>query len=104
MSESLLEDLGIDPEDFRWQDLALCANMDTEIFYDKYESSDAVAKAADKICLACPVISQCFFAGAKGETGLWGGVYWNGAGSQDKNKNKHKSEEEWEEVRRKVSE
>lgn len=102
MSESLLEELGIDSENFRWQNLALCSGMDTETFYDNYESSESVAKAADDLCLSCPVMSQCFFAGSKGETGLWGGVYWNGAGNPDKNKNRHKTEEDWDAVYRRV--
>jgi hypothetical protein len=99
---SLLDDLGIDPEDFEWQDLALCANMPTELFYDKYESDSETAKATDQACLRCPVMRQCFFAGSDGEYGTWGGVYWNGAGKPDKNRNSHKTEEVWVEIRRRV--
>lgn len=96
----LLDELGVDPEDFDWRDLALCRNMkiessDEDVFYDRYESDTESAKAADQICLHCPVISQCFMEGSKGQTGLWGGVYWNGSGKPDKNKNSHKTPEDW---------
>jgi hypothetical protein len=99
----LLDELGLSPEEFKWQDLALCANMSTEIFYDDYESDKKLAKAVDQICLRCPVISQCYFAGKKGENGVWGGIYWNGSGSKDPNRNSHKTEEEWEAIQRKVN-
>jgi len=100
---SILDELGIDPEEFIWQDLALCANMPTETFYDLYESSQESAKATDQVCLHCPVIKQCFFACANGEHGVWGGVYWNGSGKPDKNKNSHKTDEVWAEIRKKVA-
>lgn len=99
----LLEELGIEPEEFKWQDLALCGNMPTELFFDGYETDKEMAVAADQVCLHCPVISDCFFAGSKGESGVWGGVYWNGAGKPDKNKNSHKSPAVWEQIREKVS-
>ena len=98
----ILDELGLDPEDFEWQDLALCGNMSTSFFYDDYESDKETAIAADQTCLRCPVIKECFFTGAKGEHGVWGGVYWNGAGTPDKNKNSHKTQEVWLEIRRRV--
>jgi len=101
---SILDELGIDPDEFKWQDLSLCANLPTEYFYDKYESDREIAKATDQACLTCPVISQCFFAGAQGESGVWGGVYWNGSGKPDKNKNSHKTDEVWDMIRRRVEE
>lgn len=98
----ILDELGLDPENFDWQDLALCANIPTEVFYDLYESSKESAKAADQACLHCPVMRQCYNAGANGEYGVWGGVYWNGSGSHDRNKNSHKTDEIWEEINRRV--
>jgi hypothetical protein len=103
MSRSLLDEFGLDPEDFEWQDLALCANMPVSFFYDLYESDREVAKATDQVCLRCPVIRECFFAGANGEHGVWGGFYWNGSGEADTNKNSHKTEEVKEEILRRVS-
>lgn len=104
---NLLEELGVDPDDFRWDDLALCkeypiGSVEEDIFYDLYESDVESAKAADEICLSCPVIRQCFFAGADGEIGLWGGVYWNGSGQPDKNKNAHKTDETWAKIYERV--
>lgn len=100
---NFLEELGLDPEEFEWHDLALCQGMPTTMFYDDYEKDVEVAKQVDEACLSCPVISQCFFKGQDGNFGVWGGVYWNGAGKPDKNKNSHKSESKWDELRDKVS-
>lgn len=104
---SLLDELGLDPEEFDWEDLALCKSTVTspedDVFFDRYESDEESAKAADDMCLRCPVIRQCFFAGAEGRTGVWGGVYWNGSGKPDKNKNSHKTDEVWSKVHERVS-
>lgn len=95
---SLLEELGLDPADFEWHDLALCKGMPFDSFYEDYESDVEVAKAVDEACLSCPVMKECFFKGGEGEHGVWGGVYWNGSGKPDKNKNAHKTDETWQEI------
>lgn len=100
----LLSELGLDPEDVTWRDLALCKGNDTEYFYNDYEKDAETAQAIDQMCLHCPVIARCFFEGAKNEHGVWGGVYWNGSGKPDKNKNSHKSEDVWAAIHQKVSE
>lgn len=100
---SLLESLGIEAEEVEWYHFAACQHLPTELLYDDYEKSPEVAKAVDSICASCPVQKQCFFAGAKGEYGVWGGVYWNGSGKPDKNKNSHKTPDIWSEIHRKVS-
>lgn len=105
---SLLDELGIDPEDFEWQDLGLCRGMrinspEEDSFYDGYEADEETAKAQDAMCLVCPVFQQCFMAGADGEIGVWGAVYWNGSGKPDKNKNSHKTEEVWDEIYKKAA-
>src|SRR5690349_4019798 len=65
---SLLDELGLDPEEFDWDDLGLCrgtvTSPDDDIFFDKYESDQESARSADEMCLRCPVIRQCFFEGA----------------------------------------
>lgn len=99
----ILDELGIDPEEFEWQDLALCQGMPTTLFYETYESDKQAAMATDQVCLHCPVRKQCLLSGAEGEHGVWGGVYWNGAGRPDASKNSHKSEEEWAEIYRSLS-
>jgi hypothetical protein len=102
---SLLESLGIDPEEFEWHHLAACQHVNPELFYDEYEREPEVARATDSVCLGCPVIADCYFAGKQnGEYGVWGGVYWNGSGKPDKNKNSHKTQDVWEEIDRKVDE
>ena len=102
-SRSLLEQLGLDEEEVEWHNLALCQNMKTEMWFDAYESDQEVAKAVEEVCLSCPVIKDCFFEGAAGQIGVWGGVYWNGSGKVDKSKNSHKSEEVWNRIQKKVS-
>jgi hypothetical protein len=99
---SLLDELGLDPDEFEWTDLALCQGMPTNLFYEDYEQDSETAKATDEACLRCPVISQCFFRGSKNEHGVWGGVYWNGSGRPDKNKNAHKNDNVWQEIYDKV--
>jgi len=93
---SLIDDLGLDPDNFDWQDLASCRGMDTNWFYDTYENDEVAATAADQICYNCPVITACGLQALEAkEEGLWGGVYWTSSGKPDKSRNKHKTEEEW---------
>ena len=92
---SLLDELGLDPENFTWEQLALCANMEVEWFYDTYETDEIHAKNATLACYHCPVIRPCAEAAMDGkEEGLWGGIYWSN-GKVDKVRNKNKTEEEW---------
>ncbi len=104
---SILDQLGIDAAEFDWRDISLCRDAvtspDDDIFFDKYESDEESALAADQMCLRCPVIKQCFFEGAGGgKTGVFGGVYWNGSGKPDKKKNSHKSDDTWTEIYERV--
>lgn len=103
-SQSVLTMLGLDADELEWQDLALCSNMDTELFFDRYESSKSVAKMVDDICLSCPVLAQCLeSATEKGLWGVWGGIYLSG-GKPDKNRNSHKSESIWDRVKERIVE
>lgn len=105
MSDSILDLLGIEGDEFRWEDLAACATFDTEWFYDDYESSDDNARSIDEACLRCPVIAACYNKGQSGgEWGVWGGVYWNGSGKPSVNQNSHKTPETWEAIRKAVGE
>lgn len=104
MSVNLLEELGLDPRELRWQDLALCNGLDTEIFFEYYENSEQAALQADQICLHCPVMKQCGMAGMNNEAGTWGAIYWNGSGKPDQLKNSHKSQETWKEIWSKLNE
>lgn len=92
---NIFEALGLDERSFVWQDLAQCDGKDTELFFDKYESSPRVARAIDEMCLSCPVQKVCLQEGVEnGDTGVWGGVYLVN-GRMDESKNSHKSKETW---------
>lgn len=98
---SILNDLGVDADDFDWYHLAVCRGMDTNLFYEKYESDINIAKSIDEACLSCPVSKMCYEAGVENdEHGIWGGIYLN-AGSIDKARNIHKTQETWKKIRRK---
>jgi WhiB family transcriptional regulator, redox-sensing transcriptional regulator len=58
-----------------WMDLALCAEVDPDLFFPETGRND-VMRAAKRICAACPVIDDCltfaFRIGA--DTGIFGGL------------------------------
>lgn len=95
--------LGIDLQELEWQDLALCnGTMDTNMFYDDYESDIQVARVVDEVCLSCPVMAQCLQRGVEnGEWGVWGGVYLT-SGRTDTNKNIHKTKETWDSLKERL--
>jgi len=98
---NILNELGIDRDDFQWFHLALCRGMDTNLFYDKYEADVNIAKNIDEACLGCPVIKTCYeFGTENNEHGIWGGVYLN-SGSTDKARNAHKTKEVWKRLKAK---
>lgn len=101
---TLLEELGIDPSAFIWEDLALCNGMDTNLFFDDYEADKQTAIQIDNCCLSCPVFKECAAVGAEGNYGVFGSVYWNGSGKPDVNRNLHKTPEVWQRIRERLSE
>ena len=97
---SILNDLGIDKDNFYWFDLAICKGMDTNLFFDKYEVDSNIAKNIDEACMSCPVSKICFQYGSDGnEYGVWGGVYLS-AGLIDSSKNTHKTPEIWKKIKK----
>lgn len=99
---SVLDELGIDPNDVEWQDLALCHGLDLKRFYESYETSERTAKLTDQICLSCPVMKECLAAGIENnEWGVWGGVYLS-SGRPDDAKNQHKTPEIKKQMREKI--
>jgi WhiB family redox-sensing transcriptional regulator len=58
-----------------WMDLALCAEVDPELFFPEKGRNDLV-RAAKRVCAACPVTSRClnfaFLIGA--DCGIFGGT------------------------------
>lgn len=97
--QSALDELGIDPDDLEWEDLAVCHGLDLNRFYDDYESSPREAILTDQICLSCPVRKECLAAGVEnGGWGVWGGVYLV-SGRVDEAKNAHKTRDIWKQIR-----
>jgi hypothetical protein len=73
--------------------------MNTNLFFDQYESDINMAKAIDQCCLSCPVRSICYESGLKNsEYGVWGGVFLS-SGLVDKMKNAHKTKEIWKQLK-----
>ena len=92
---NIISDLGLDEDNVKWYQFAACSNMDTNWFYDTYETDVHVAKQVDIICIHCPVAHDCLKEGINGrEFGVWGGVYLN-LGRVDKSANSHKTYETW---------
>lgn len=97
----ILNDLGVDSDDFDWYHLAACLGMDTNLFFDKYEADINIAKNIDEACLSCPVSKICYQSGIdNNEYGVWGGIYLT-AGATDKARNIHKTQEVWKKIRTK---
>lgn len=96
---SILDDLGLDPDNFEWWDLSSCQNMELKDFYERYEEDEVHAKNLDQVCFHCPVQRECLREGIENkEWGVWGGLYLVN-GVVDKNRNAHKSDEDWEMVK-----
>jgi hypothetical protein len=97
----ILNKLSSDQDSIRWWDIAACNGMDTNLFFDKYESDVQMAIAIDQCCLSCPVINMCYRSGIEqSEYGVWGGVFLS-SGLVDKMKNTHKTKEVWKQLRAK---
>jgi len=95
----ILNKLSSDQNSIRWWDLAACSGMDTDLFFDKYESDVQMAKAIDQCCLSCPVIKMCYKSGVdQDEYGVWGGVFLS-SGLVDKIKNVHKTKDTWKQLK-----
>lgn len=78
-----------------WKDNARCLDLDTNIFFDKYEENESLRSGIDKMCSSCPVRKNCFAAGITGkEWGVWGGVYLE-SGEISREFNKHKTKQDW---------
>jgi hypothetical protein len=98
---NILNKLGIDSSNVHWYDLALCLGMDTNLFFDKYESDINIANSIDEACLSCPVIKICHENGvSNNDYGVWGGVYLS-SGVADKARNSHKTKEIWKRLKAK---
>ena len=83
---SILSEMGLDPNDIEWYDLAACRDLPdnmVNLFFDDSEQ-------ADNMCISCPVAKACLIDGEENNSyGVWGGLYLT-SGKIDKNKNSHK--------------
>jgi len=60
----------------RWQDAALCAEVDPDLFFP--EKGESI-RAPKQVCAACPVRAQCLEYALEhevGRWGVWGGTTW----------------------------
>lgn len=64
---------GVDGQVVNWRDLALCAQVDPDIFFPEKGGS---VRAAKKVCEACDVQDECleYALEHKERFGIWGGV------------------------------
>lgn len=65
--------LGAQAAELAWQDAALCAQTDPEVFFPEKGGS---TKEAKRVCVACPVRVECLtYALSVGERyGIYGGL------------------------------
>lgn len=89
--------------DEEWREKAKCKGLDVNLFFDRYEEDQQLAKRIDsEICLNCPVIQECFkYATEMQEPykahGVFGGVFFVD-GEISKSRNSHKTMEVWNEI------
>jgi hypothetical protein len=80
---------------YKFDERRLCINMDTNLFFDKYEEDLQVSNAVDSLCSQCPMQRKCLAYGVSNqEWGVWGGVYLE-QGKISKEFNKHKDNDLW---------
>lgn len=88
--QNFLQRLGIDPSTFEWQQLAACKGLDTNLFFEGYESDPIIADQIDTMCSKCPVIKECHEFGVRNKLfGVYGGFYLSN-GQIDRKRNEHK--------------
>lgn len=58
-----------------WTDAALCAQVDTDLWFPEKQKGAAATKEAKAVCRRCPVVDECLnYALRRGEShGVWGG-------------------------------
>ena len=80
---------------YKFSEDASCLDMDTNLFFDKYEENKDVARSVDTLCVGCPAQRQCLaYAVSNQEWGVWGGIYFEG-GKISKEFNSHKTKDDW---------
>ena len=80
---------------YKFDESRLCLNMDTNLFFEKYEEEKDVAEYVDNLCAMCPSQRKCLAYGISNqEWGVWGGVYIE-QGKISREFNKHKDNDAW---------
>lgn len=80
---------------YKFEDNRSCLNVDTNMFFEKYEEDLPTAEAIDLLCAGCPMQRKCFAYGISNqEWGVWGGVYLE-MGKISREFNKHKDNDAW---------
>jgi len=76
LGADLFAELAVTKPEGDWQQLALCAESDPELFYPEARESAPEAKA---ICMGCEVRVQCLAAAivAREPHGIWGGLTYH---------------------------
>lgn len=70
----LIEDFSLDPDNFIWQDMAICDQIPTKAFFDDAESHSGIESAVKAICAVCPVKNHCLDFGVSNKSyGIYGG-------------------------------
>ena len=78
-----------------WTKKSKCMNLDTNLFFEKYEDDLGIRTAVDSLCKKCPVQRYCLAnAVSRQEYGVWGGVYFEN-GKISKEFNNHKKQDDW---------
>jgi hypothetical protein len=78
-----------------WTKYSKCLDLDTNLFFEKYEEDLGIRSAIDHLCTVCPVQRECLAnAVSRQEWGVWGGVYFE-KGKMSKEFNSHKKQNEW---------
>lgn len=78
-----------------WMKEASCLNLDTNMFFDKYEEDLDIRHVVDTLCKKCPARRQCLTSGvSRQEWGTWGGIYLE-KGKISKEFNSHKTKTAW---------
>lgn len=86
-----------------WRERSQCLNLDTNMFFDRYEEDTDLRYAIDDLCKKCPVRKECLAdAVTMREWGVRGGVYLEG-GKLSKEFNSHKNQQDWFEIWKSVT-
>jgi hypothetical protein len=78
-----------------WKDKGLCKGMDTEMFFDRYETDENVRVAVEDMCMSCPVVRDCLATGISQKSwGVRGGIYLEN-GEISREFSKHLTKKDW---------